>query len=339
MVNCYNIPARTTLLLHRAGKMQEEIMNTYIGCDFGGTKLLIGEMDEHGGILQSKRYDTGINNHNEASERIMDCLTDYINQAGFVGTPVAAGAGVVGVVDYLGGNWVSLNHIETVPVPLADMISQKLGIPAGIDNDVKCATRAEMIFGYGKLSRDFIYINIGTGISAGFVIDGKILRGANNNSGEVGHSVVDISRDEECICGRHGCVEGIASGSGFQKQVNRLYDLYPTRLNRIEPGEQPDVSEIFRLSDEGDALCQKLTQQAIDNLSNLIMNLARITDPDTIVLGGGILSDGWLLPKLRESLNPSTMRGVKNGVVQSSIHPGLVGLIGAGALAMSEETV
>lgn len=310
-------------------------MNTYIGCDFGGTKLLIGEVDSFGKILKSKRYDTGIRDHREGMERIRECLTDYIKEVGFAGTPVAAGAGVVGVVDYRGGNWISLNHIETTPVPIADMISDKLGIPAWVDNDVKCATRAEMIFGYGKQTSNFIYINIGTGIAAGFVIDGKILRGANNNSGEVGHSVVDLSINDTCICGRRGCVERVASGSGFLNQVNQFYDLYPSKLKR-PIGDQLNVSEVFRLSDEGDPLCRKLTQQAIDNISNLIMNLARITDPDTIILGGGLLSDGWLLPKICANLNASTMRGVKNGVVQSSLQPGLVGLIGAAALAMSE---
>jgi len=311
-------------------------MNTYIGCDFGGTKLLIGEMDEEGNILQSKRYDTGIKNHKEASKRILDCLTDYIEQVGFIGTPVAVGAGVVGVVDNMNGTWKSIDHIETDPIPLAAMISEILGIPAAVDNDVKCATRAEMIFGHGKNSDNFIYINIGTGISAGFVVEGKILRGSNNNSGEVGHSVVDITREELCICGRLGCVEGIASGSGFQNQVLRLYDHFPTQLSIPKVGEEVNIAEIFRLSDLGDALCRKLTEQAIENISNLVMNLVRVTDPDTIILGGGVLSDGWLLSKICRAFNSSTMRGVKNGVIQSSFNPGLVGLIGAGAIAIQE---
>ncbi|MDF2538972.1 MAG: nagK 1 [Herbinix sp.] len=310
-------------------------MDTYIGCDFGGTKLLIGEMDGNGNLLQSKRYDTGLNHHREASERILNCLTDYVDQVGFVGTPIAAGVGVVGVVNHENGNWISLNHIESVEVPLGAMVSAKLGIRTIVDNDVKCATRAEMIFGHGKNSNDFIYINIGTGLAAGFVVGGRILRGANNNSGEVGHSVVDLSRDELCICGRRGCVEGVISGSGFNSQAIRLHDRYSTKLT-ITMGEMVNVSDIFHLSEEGDELCQILTEQAVENISNLIMNLTRITDPDTIILGGGILSDGWLLPKICDRLNPSTMRGVKNGVVKSSFHPGMVGLIGAAALGIMQ---
>ncbi|WMJ85360.1 ROK family protein [Anaerocolumna sp. MB42-C2] len=306
-------------------------MDTFIGCDFGGTKLLIGEIDEDGKILQSKRYDTGIKKHTEAADYILSCLTDYKDQVGFLGTPKAAGAGVVGVVDYENGIWKSIDHVENTPIPLASNISELLGVPVAVDNDVKCATKAEMMFGQGKYSDNFIYLNIGTGISAGFVVEGKILRGANNNSGEVGHCVVDITREELCICGRHGCVESIASGSGFTNQVFCLYDQYPTKLGKLNTGDKANISEIFHLADEGDGLCKKLTEQAILNISNLIMNLVRTTDPDTIILGGGVLSDGWLLPKICEKFNASTMRGVRNGVIQSSFNPGLVGLIGAGA--------
>lgn len=311
-------------------------MNTFIGCDFGGTKLLIGEVDEKGKLLQSKRYRTGIKNHKDAADRILECLSDYINEVGFKGTPVAAGAGVVGVVDHMKGIWRSMDHVEIMPIPLAAMISMKLGVPTAIDNDVKCATKAEMMFGQGIESDNFIYLNIGTGIAAGFVVEGKIIRGVNNNSGEVGHSVVDIMNENECVCGRRGCVEGVASGSGFQSEALRLYDQYETALSRPSDEEKVDVAEIFRLSDEGDALCRELTNRAVSNLANLIMNLVRITDPDTIILGGGVVSDGWLLPKINESLNASTMRGVKNGIILSGFDPGLVGVIGAGAMGLQK---
>ncbi len=311
-------------------------MNTFIGCDFGGTKLLIGEVDEQGNILQSKRYETGIRNHKDAANYILACLSDYMEAVGFLGTPVAAGTGVVGVVDYKNGIWKSLDHIETYPIPLADLLSKKLGVPVFIDNDVKCATRAEIVFGQGKHSENFIYINIGTGITAGIVVEGRILHGANNNSGEVGHSVIDMNREQLCICGRRGCVEGLASGTGFQSEVLRMYQEYETNLKLPKENEKVNISDIFRLSDEGDALCRKLTTQAVGQISNLIMNLVRITDPDTVILGGGMVSDGWLLSKIYDNLNASTMRGVTNGVKLSSLEPRYVGLIGAGTLGMGK---
>jgi predicted NBD/HSP70 family sugar kinase len=311
-------------------------MNTFIACDFGGTKLLIGETDEEGNILQSKRYHTGVTEQKDAVDLILASLSDYIEQVGFIGTPVAAGLGVVGVVDYNNGIWKSIDHKETIPIPLAAMISEKLGIPAAIDNDVKCATRAEMMFGQGKNSDNFIYINVGTGLAAGFVVEGKIMRGANNNSGEIGHCVVDITSEDVCICGRKGCVEGVASGIGFHNQALKLHDSLPTELLMPDQDERVDVSEIYSLAQKGDILCKRLVDHAVDGLSSLIMNLVRITDPDTVILGGGLISGGWLLPKVCDKFNATTMRGVTNGVVASSFHPGFVGLVGAAALGIEK---
>ncbi len=71
-------------------------------------------------------------------------------------------------------------------------------------------------------------------------------------------------------------------------------------------------------------------------LANLIMNLTRMSDPEMIVLGGGIVSDGYLHTKILEKLNPTTMRFVTHGVVLTKLNPNFIGLIGAGAVAMNE---
>ncbi len=309
-------------------------MKTFIGIDFGGTKMLIGELDADGEILRSHRYDTGFTNQKQAVDALLECLDDYIKNIGFVGTPIAAGIGIVGVVDHTNGVWVAMNHLEKNPINLANIVSEKLKIPAAIDNDVRSAATAELLLGYGRETGNFIYLNVGTGIAAGFVVNGNILRGANDNSGEVGHTVVNYKSNIACMCGRYGCVESIASGSGFTKRVRTLAPAMNTRLTMPEQGKGVDIAQIFQLSDQGDQLCKLLTEDAVEALSCTIMNLVRVTDPDTFIVGGGVVSDGWLLPKILDKLNPATMRGVKNGVVVSKFQPEFAGLIGAGALAM-----
>lgn len=307
-------------------------MNTYIGIDFGGTKLLIGEIDDKGNVLSNKRYATGINNQEYATNYILECLEDYKEHVGFIGTPLAAGVGIVGTVDHIHGIWNSMDHTIVNPIHLGKLVTEKLGIPAVIDNDVKSATCAELLFGQGKISDNFIYINVGTGLAAGFVIDGKILRGAHNNAGEVGHNVVDISRMETCICGRKGCVEGVVSGFGFHAQATSLLGKYETKLN-ISDDSKVNAQEIFELAKQNDPLCTVLVDQAVKNLSALIMNLVRVTDPDAIILGGGVVRDGWLLSLVEKELCPSAMRGVGNGIKLSNFDSAYVGLIGAGAIA------
>lgn len=305
-------------------------MDTYLGLDFGGTKLLIGELDESGNILQSKRYRTGFDNQKEAMEAILADLEDYKKNVGFAGKLRAAGMGIVGIVDCENGRWLSMNHeISDFPIPLEKLLEKSLDVPCAIDNDVRSATTAELILGKGQTSKNFIYLNVGTGLAAGFVTEGRIIRGANHNSGEVGHMVVDLQNDQSCVCGRHGCVESMVSGASFSRQVREkgLEEL-------LGPDGRADVAGLFKKSDDGDAVCGKITDYAADTLACVIMNLVRVTDPDTVILGGGIISDGWLFDKVSARLDANTMRGVTNGVVFSSFDPNYAGLIGAASLGM-----
>ncbi|MDO4332147.1 MAG: ROK family protein [Eubacteriales bacterium] len=307
-------------------------MKTYLGMDFGGTKLLIGEMDENGNILNSKKYATGAATQEQAIKILLDAAKDYRDTVGFTGEIQAAGVGIVGVVDHDRGEWISINHIVTgPPVPLAAILSEELSVPVAIDNDVRSATTAEWKLGRGKSSRNFIYLNVGTGLAAGFVVNGMILRGANNNSGEVGHMVVDIQNPYECICGRLGCAENMVSGSGFAKQA-RFYDLQEVLLE--DRPNSADTPKLFELADAGEERAVAITEYAADTLAAVIMNLVRVSDPDTVILGGGVVTGGWMLQKIRSRLNASTMRGVKNGVVLSEFAPQYAGLIGAASLGI-----
>lgn len=311
-------------------------METYLALDLGGTKLLIGEMDTHGNILRYKKYDTGYFNQQAALEIIKRSLDDYIETIGWTNSkPVAMGVGLIGRVDPHHGIWLQIDPTRTEPVPLGKELSRLYGIPCYIDNDVKSATRAVQLFGFGQISENFIYINVGTGIAAGFVVNGRQIRGSHFNAGEVGHTQVGVSVGIPCGCGRMDCVEMIASGIGFDRCARLLKDKYETRLHVPEDlGERVDVKNIFSLSLKGDPLCVQLVENATQALANLIMNLVRVSDPDTVVLGGGIVSDGYIHTKMMEKLNPTTIRFVKNGVVLTKLNPDFIGLIGAGTVAM-----
>lgn len=312
-------------------------METYVGIDLGGTKLLIGEMDSHGNILKYKKYDSGYFNQQAALEIIKASLDDYIKTVGWSNSkPVGMGVGLIGRVDPVEGIWLQIDPGRTQPIALAKELMDIYGIPCHIDNDVKSATRAERFFGFGQISKNFIYINVGTGIAAGVVVNGRQIRGSHFNAGEVGHTRVGVNVGLKCGCGRIDCVELIASGLGFDRSARLLSSEYETKLNiPTDEGERILISEVFALSRKGDPLCVKLVDNASEALANLIMNMVRVSDPDTVVLGGGIVSDGYLHTKVIEKLNPTTMRFVTNGVVITKLNPDFIGLLGAGAVAMN----
>jgi predicted NBD/HSP70 family sugar kinase len=312
-------------------------MDTYLGIDLGGTKLLIGELDSNGNILKYKKYDPGFFNQQSALQIIKASLDDYIKTVGWSeNTPVSMGVGLIGRVDPGRGIWLQIDPTRTQPIPLAKELFDFYGIPCRIDNDVKSATCAERYFGFGKISKNFTYINIGTGIAAGFVVNGHQIRGSHFNAGEVGHTQVGVKVGIQCECGRIDCVEKIASGIGFDACARLLKDRYETRLHIPESQEERvQVKDVFALSEKGDPLCVHLVENASQALANLIMNLVRVSDSDTVVLGGGLVSDGFLYTKILEKLSPTTIRFVKNGVVITKLNPDFIGLLGAGAVAMN----
>lgn len=312
-------------------------METFLGLDLGGTKLLIGELDKNGNILKYKKYDSGFFNQQGALDTIKVSLDDYIKTVGWTeNKPIAMGVGLIGRVDSGKGIWLQIDPTRTQSIPLAKELSNLYNIPCYIDNDVKSATRAERFFGFGQISKNFIYINIGTGIAAGFVVNGRQIRGSHFNAGEVGHTQVGVNVGIKCGCGRMNCVEQIASGIGLDSCARLLKDQFETQLHipaNLE--ERVKGKDVFALSEKGDPLCVQLVENAAQALANLIMNLVRVSDPDTIVLGGGLVSDGFLHTKILEKLNPTTIRFVKNGVVITKLNPDFIGLLGAGAVAMN----
>lgn len=312
-------------------------METYLGLDLGGTKLLIGEMDNRGNILRYKKYASGYFNQQAALQIIKSSLDDYIRTVGWYDKrPVGMGVGLIGRVNPQEGVWLQIDPSRTHPVALAKELTDSYGIPCFIDNDVKSATRAERVWGFGQISQNFVYLNVGTGIAVGIVINGRQIRGSHFNAGEVGHLRVGVNVGVKCPCGRIDCVEAIAAGIGFDNCARLLRDRYETNLHIPDKDERVQVSDVFALSQKGDPLCTVLVDNAAEALANLIMNLVRVADPDTVVLGGGVVADGYLHGKILEKLQPITMRFVTNGVVITKLNPGFIGLLGAGAVAMNK---
>ena len=313
-------------------------METYLGLDLGGTKLLIGQVDKHGNVLKYKKYDSGFFSQQAASGIIRQSLDDYISTVGFVGgeRPLAMGVGLIGRVDPNSGVWHQIDPNRTHPIELAKELTDRYDIPCRIDNDVKSATRAERVWGVGQFSKNFVYINVGTGIAVGLVVNGRQVRGSHFNAGEAGHMVVGVNVGVKCDCGRTDCVEMIAAGLGLNACARLLKDKYTTKLEiPADEAVRIPASDIFALAKEGDELCSVLTDNAAHGIADLIMNLVRVTDPDTVVLGGGIASDEFMFEKILSKLNGNTMRFVTNGVVITKLNPQFIGLLGAAAVAMN----
>lgn len=301
----------------------------YLGVDLGGTKLMVGEMDGGGALLRTRRYPTGPLSQREALALVQRALDEFLDGGKPDGDTAAIGVGLVGRVDSAAGVWLEIEPGREDPLPVGEILSERYGVPCFLDNDVRSAAKAELLFGRGRDTRDMIYINVGTGIAAGTVTGGKLVCGGHFNAGEVGHTASGIPFRAPCVCGRPDCVEPVASGLGFDRSARILAAQYPDTKLAIPPdGTRVSASEVFALYDS-DPLCRTLTDNAAQALANLIMNLVRVSDPDTVVLGGGVMSDGFLYPKVLERLNRHTIRYVTHGVVLTGLDPAHIGILGA----------
>jgi glucokinase len=305
-----------------------------IGVDVGATKILVGAVTQTGDILASRRFQ--INSETQATtlQSIYTALENFLQ--GWDGLmPLAIGIGLVGLTDPKAGTWLeAMNLPIKSPVPLAEQLSDRYEVPVALDNDVHAAALAELRWGIGKESTDFIYLNVGTGIAAGLVFNGQLLRGTENYAGELGHMVVQPD-GPLCPCGRRGCVELIASGGGMLARVQELLVDFPDSMLHTQR-EPLTAHSIFIATDTGDPLAIKISSDAIQALSIALTNLINLLNPEWIVYGGGTLSNGWLIEHVRidvESRPLLMTRKSLKGILPSRLNPDQVGLLGAACLA------
>jgi glucokinase len=315
--------------------LNRAIPASILAVDLGGTHIRLGEVTPDGEILNIKSYPSDTTTQEIALEQMIQAIEEYRRTVPFIAQEqLAIGIGVVGRVDHKRGIWLEIEPGKSRETNVKQVIEKRFGLPCGIDNDVACATKSEQRLGWGTVSDHFIYLNIGTGIAAGFVVDGQCMEGSHFNAGEIGHMVVALDSDVVCGCGRKGCVERLASGLGMHERILALKHDYPDTTLYMKEGERVSAQSIFEAAEAGDELCTKVAETAAEAMASAIMNLVRVSDPDTIVLGGGLAENSYFVNSIKNNLNPRTMRFVTNGLVRTKQTTAHVGLVGAALVGL-----
>ncbi|MEG1174814.1 ROK family protein [Carnobacterium sp.] len=302
--------------------------------DLGGTKVMIGEVTVEGQVLAHKKYPSVVTSQKKALETIKEALVDYQKTVGFIGEIQGMGVALVGRVNYQTGIWIEIHPELSEEIDVVQELQKIVSVPCFLANDVYCASLAELEHGFGNLTKNFVYLNIGTGIAARMVIEGQIIAGNHYDAGEIGHMVVDINSQIPCICGRYGCSEVLASGLGMSNRIKQLALDYPTSIfhREYQGDERVATEEIFDAYDQGDKLAQVVIDQALKTVAAVIMNLVRTCDPDGFVLGGGVVLNGWFLEKLQPYLSKKTNRFLSQGIAITTLDTRYITLIGCSIL-------
>ena len=295
-----------------------------IGVDIGGTKTEAVAIDGDNHVLHALRRPTG-----QGSQELLRTLFGVIDElrsaeilAGYAVETV--GIGIPGTVDTSSGHVSNAVNVGVASLELGSLAHRELGLRVHVENDVNAAAvGAHHLLTEGQESthQSSAYLNLGTGLAAGFVSNGVLVRGVSGAAGEIGHLPVGLHA-ELCPCGQTGCLEMLASGSGIARQWNG-------------EGTWPAVS-LFEKALAGDAQALTIQNRFFQGAATAIRILGLTFDPSTIYIGGGLNALGQpLLSGIRRELALSNaqspfLAGLALGHRIRLVPPGLpIGSVGA----------
>jgi predicted NBD/HSP70 family sugar kinase len=248
------------------------------------------------------------------------------------------GVGISGLVSAETGVSLKFPRSEKwVGVPLGRILSDELGVPVWVANDVQAATLGELRYGEGREVDSFVYLHLGEGIALGLVAGGQIYQGAHGNVGELGHSIVQAG-GTICYCGNYGCLESLASPAAIVRQTREAITGagVESQILALAGGDPAGicVEHVLQAAEAGDRLASNLVERAAGYIGLSVANLVNVLSPGRLILAGAMVERGGpLLEAVTRSFRSLVMPGLRNvtELRQSALGGGAC-VLGAAAL-------
>ncbi len=227
----------------------------------------------------------------------------------------AVGVAIPGHVDPEDGSVSMAVNLGIIHLLLGPLLQAELGVPTFVEHDARAAAlwlSEQAADGSAQAPMSVAFLAIGTGISAGIVLDGVLLRGDNSVAGEVGHVVADPA-GVTCACGLRGCLETIAAGPAIGRQADEA--IAAGRSTILSP--HSSAAEVFRAASAGDEVALEITDRVADHLARAIRSLALTLGVKRVVIGGGVAAAGPAL------LEPIRSRIARERAASPLIHSAL----------------
>ena len=278
----------------------EVTMKPYvIGLDLGGTNSVFGIVDSRGDIKATTAIKTqGYESVDDYVNASVEALQIIIDQVGGIEKIKAMGIGAPNGNFYKG-------TIEFAPnlswghdgvVPLADMFSEKLGIPVALTNDANAAAIGEMTYGVARGLKNFIVITLGTGVGSGIVVNGQLVYGCDGFAGELGHAIMVRENGRSCGCGRLGCLEAYCSATGVARTAREYLETTdePSLLRSMNAADITSY-DVSVAAGKGDALAQRVYEFTGKMLGEACADFAAFSSPEAFIFFGGLTKAGDLI--------------------------------------------
>ena len=308
-----------------------------IGIDLGGTHVAAAPVDERGKVLEV--FERALQAHDV--KYVVNEIHKVVAKASsqLRGKRIAGiGIGSPGNIDERTGVVRWSPNFDWTDVPLRAKLEKKFGRKIHILNDARCATIGEFLHGSGKGTRDFVLITLGTGIGGGIVSNGKLALGHAMGAGEVGHHVIRPDTGFICTCGKRGCFETQASGTGLLRQALALGPSFPrsTLLTGVAQ-DKWGSRMIVKAAAAGDLHASATWRAWLTDLATGVANIIAFVNPEVIALGGGVgrTDDSLLATPLRRLVDEQTTTVPKGhtSIVRAKLGNN-AGIVGAASMVL-----
>ncbi|MFC8013435.1 ROK family protein, partial [Streptomyces cinereoruber] len=177
--------------------------------------------------------------------------------------------------------------------PVREALSQELGCPVMVDNDVNLMAMGERHAGVARSVDDFLCVKIGTGIGCGIVVGGRVHRGATGSAGDIGHIQVEPD-GRPCACGNHGCLEAHFGGAALARDAeDAARDGRSEELAaRLAAAGHLTAVDVAAAAAAGDATSLALIREGGRRVGQVIAGLVSFFNPGLVVIGGGVTGLG-----------------------------------------------
>lgn len=191
------------------------------------------------------------------------------------GPLLGVGIAVPGAVDQQAGDILDAPTLGWQRLALGARLRHELDLPVLLENDVSAVAVAERLYGRGQNHRDFAVVTIGSGVGAGFVMDGRLFRGASGGAGEFGHTPV-AAEGPRCDCGNDACLEAFIGEKALLRSGRERGVL----------GPDDTIDDLLEAADRGDLAAQGTYAEAGAVLGRAVAGLVNVIDPELIVILG-----------------------------------------------------
>ena len=308
-----------------------------VGIDIGGTNTVFGIVDARGVVLASSSIRTRKHsNFNDYVDELHVELTKLMESTNTVGKIHGIGVGAPNANFFTGMIEDGVNLPWPTPLPLANIVSQKFGIPVAVTNDANAAAIGEMTYGAARGLKDFIMITLGTGVGSGIIINGQLVYGHDGFAGELGHVISKRNNGRLCGCGRTGCLETYCSATGVARTAREFLEIRkePSLLRDI-PVDQITSKDVYDAANAGDTIARDIFEYTGEILGEALADFTVFSAPEAFVLFGGLAKSGDLLLKpLRNSMEKNMLSIWKGKVkiLTSELKEADAAVLGASAL-------